>query len=120
MPKIVPPKNIAQAPISSPVHSQQYSMWFEQIGRHLNAATNVRSNKNESNSKLYYVISGSVTHINYTGLGDTTLDLPDKCTMKSIIPVSNGTQIILEVGASQIVIPKYDTEQTVHGSYFNG
>ena len=118
--KVISPKNISQAPVSSPVNSVQYSMWFEQIGRHMNSATNIRANKNADNQKLSYVVSGSITHINYTGLGGTTLELPNKCSMKSIIPVSDGTQIVLEAGSREIVIPQYQNELTVHGSYFNG
>lgn len=112
--------NIPHAPISSPMNSQTYQLWLEQVGRHLNAQTTIKTKTGEDNSnKLNYVVSGSITHINYTGKGGFTANLPTKCKLTSLIPVSDGTQLTISKDSKILVIPTYASEVTIHGSYFN-
>lgn len=112
-------RRVNPAPISSPVGSQTYQMWFEQVGKYAEAATKPKFITTDSIHKLNYVTSGAITHLSYTGKGGFTSDLPNTCKFKAIIPVSNGTNIIVEAGSKTIVIPTYTEEVTVHGSYFN-
>lgn len=112
--------NIPHAPISSPMNSQTYQMWFEGIGRHLNNQTTIKTKTAEDNtSKMHYVQSGSITHLNYSGKGGFTIVLPTLCKLKALIPVSDGTTIVIDAGSKNMVIPAYDDEVTIHGSYFN-
>lgn len=112
--------NIPHAPISSPLNSQTYQLWLEQVGRHLNSQTTIKTKTGEDNqSKISYVVSGSITHINYTGTGGFTANLPTKCKLKSLIQVSDGTHISIESDSKILVIPSYTNEVTIHGSYFN-
>ena len=111
---------IPHAPISSPLNSQTYQMWFEGVGRHLNNQTTIKNKTAEDNmSKMHYVQSGSITHINYSGKGGFDVVLPTKCKLKSLIPVSDGTHIAIEADSKVMTIPSYTTEVTIHGSYFN-
>lgn len=111
---------ITHAPISSAVNTQTYQLWFESVGRHLNAQTTIKTKTAENNdSKVNYVQSGSITHINYTGKGGFTVVLPTKCKLTAIIPVSDGTHITIDADTKVMVIPAYTNDVTVHGSYFN-
>lgn len=112
-------RRVNPAPISSPVGSQTYQMWFEQVGKYAEAATKPQFITTDSVHKLNYVTSGAITHLSYTGKGGFTSNLPNTCKFKSIIPVSDGTNIIIEAGSKTMVIPIYKDEVTVHGSYFN-
>ena len=112
--------NISHAPISSPVNSQTYQMWFESVGRHLNNATSIKTKtSDDGNSKVNYVHSGSVTHINYTGTGGFSLVLPVKCKLATFLQVSDGTTISIAADTKTVTIPTYITSVTIQGSYFN-
>ena len=112
-------RRVNPAPISSPVGSQTYQMWFEQIGKYAEDATQPKFITTDNLHKLNYVTSGAITHLSYTGKGGFTSNLPNVCKFKAIIPVSNGTNVIVEAGAKTIAIPVFENEVTVHGSYFN-
>ena len=109
--------SISPFPVSSPVSSQSCQMWFEQVGRHLESATTIKSVKTDS-AVVNYVEAGSICHINYTGLGGITSTLPRKCKVTSLIHVSDGSNIIITADSRTITIPTYRTEQTVQGAYF--
>jgi hypothetical protein len=94
-------------------------MWFEQIGKYAEDATQPKFITTDNLHKLNYVTSGAITHLSYTGKGGFTSNLPNVCKFKAIIPVSNGTNVIVEAGAKTIAIPVFENEVTVHGSYFN-
>lgn len=111
---------VTLAPVSSPVHSQTYQLWFEGVGKHLNDQTTIKTKTaTDDSSKVSYVKSGSITHINYTGKGGFTVVLPTKCALTSIIPVSDGTHLTISANTKTLVIPSYTDDVTVHGSYFN-
>ena len=108
---------VPSAPISSPVTSPNYQQWFEQLGRFANKATASKYTKTPDGSRINYVQTGAALLLNYTGKGGFTADLPVKCKFKAIIPVSDNTTIILAADATQIVLPEYKDEVTIHGSY---
>lgn len=111
---------VSFAPISSPVNSQTFQLWFEQAGRHMDAQTKIQTKTGESTDhKINYVQSGAITHLNYTGKGGFTVVLPTKCKLTALIPVSDGTHITIDANTKVMVIPTYENDVTIHGSYFN-
>ena len=112
--------NIQHAPISSPLNSQTYQMWLMQVGNHLNNATKIQTKTTEDgNSKVNYVVNGSITYLNYTGKGGFVFTLPRQCKINALIPVSDGTTITIPENAKTITIPTYLNDVTIHGNYFN-
>lgn len=111
-------REIPIAPISSPVSSQTYQMWFENIGRHVNNATKVQTKSTDGNV-ISYSVNGAITYISYTGLGGFTSVLPVKCKLKAIINVTDNTPIIIEADSKTLTVPVYTKEATIHGFYFN-
>jgi hypothetical protein len=111
-------REVPIAPISSPVTSQTYQMWFENIGRHVNSATKIQTKSNNGNI-LNYNVNGATTNISYTGMGGFTAELPLKAKFRAIIPVTDNTNIIIEADSKTIQIPTYTKEVTIHGFYFN-
>ena len=112
--------NISHAPVSSPLNSQTYQMWLSQVGNHLNEATKIQTKTStDGNSKVNYVVNGSLTYLNYTGLGGFEFVLPRQCKINAIIQVSDGTTLFINKDAKTLIIPTYTKEVTIHGNYFN-
>lgn len=110
-------QQVPSAPISSPVSSANYQLWFEKVGRFANSATTSKYSRAPDGNKINYVQNGATLLLNYTGKGGFTADLPVKCKYRAILPVSDNTTILLEADATKIVLPEYKTEVTVHGAY---
>ena len=95
-------------------------MWLAQVGDHLNTATKIQTKSSvDGNSKVNYVVNGSLTIINYTGNGGFDFVLPRQCKCTSLIQVSDGTHLTVDKDSKLLTIPTYTNEVTIHGSYFN-
>lgn len=115
-------KKIQSAPISTPISGKNaldpaWLRWMSDIGDVLKSATSVNSQKSGTET-IHYSVNGAIVYINYSGKGGVTLNLPFAVKLKSLVPVSDGTQMALNAGDKTIVIPQFDEEVTIDGYYF--
>lgn len=86
----------------------------------MNNATKIQTKTSEDgNSKVNYVVNGSITYLNYTGKGGFDFTLPRQSKLIALIPVSDGTMLTINKESKTLTIPTYTEEVTIHGSYFN-
>jgi hypothetical protein len=111
---------VSPAPVSSPVTSDTYQRWFDDLGRFAEAATKSGSLKDAAGNAINYVRNGALVHINYTGLGGFTAALPFKAKFDALIQTSENTTLVLTAGEKTLNIPTYTKQVVVHGAYFCG
>ena len=111
---------VSPAPVSSPVHSETYQRWFDDVGRFAEAATKSARIKDAAGNQINYVRNGALVHINYTGLGGFTAALPFAAKFAALIQTSKNTTLVLEAGGKTLDIPTYTEQVVIHGAYFCG
>lgn len=118
-------KIIPQAPISSKITDgkpidQSWMMWFNKVGDHLNKATRTEKIETESNH-ITFSTNGTITYINYSGIGGFISKLPNTVATQSIIQTNDNGEIghiVLSEDDKTISIPSFSSG-IVSGWYFN-